>query len=70
MAPRPGNTNKTRSWWHWLLGVPFVATLWVPFYNSTEPSWEGIPFFYWYQFLWIIVAAAITAFVYLLTERT
>lgn len=69
MAPSSGNTNKTRSRWYWLLAVPFVATLWVPFYNSAEPAWEGIPFFYWYQFLWIIVGAAITAFVYLLTER-
>lgn len=69
MAPMSGNTNKTRSWWYWLLAVPFVATLWVPFYNSAEPAWEGIPFFYWYQFLWIIVSAAITALVYLRTER-
>jgi len=25
----------------------------------------GIPFFYWYQLLWVIVGAAIIGFVYL-----
>jgi len=24
----------------------------------------GIPFFYWYQFLWVILGAALTAIVY------
>ncbi len=26
--------------------------------------WEGIPFFYWYQLLWIILGALIIALVY------
>src|SRR5260370_34320790 len=25
------------SWWYLLLLIPFVAVLWVPFYNSAEP---------------------------------
>ena len=32
-----------------LLIVPFIALLWVPFYNRIEPQLFGIPFFYWYQ---------------------
>jgi hypothetical protein len=36
----------------------------VPFYNSVEPTWSGVPFFYWYQLLWIVLGAAILAFVY------
>ncbi len=40
-------------WPKLLLLVPFVALLWVPFYNSWEPSLFGFPFFYWYQFLWV-----------------
>lgn len=66
---KPGDTKKAGSWWYLLLLVPFVATLWVPFFNAAEPQWAGIPFFYWYQFLWIILGAAITAFVYFRTER-
>ncbi len=152
------------SWWYLLLLIPFVAVLWVPFYNSAEPhldfgrqrppanyprlttytvqnetgplkvglplfkpgvnyrrwvevwlddkllrpgrDWTlsspsgpletlprpitdaeitftsprtgevqivadrpGIPFFYWYQLLWVLIGAALTAFVYFMTER-
>lgn len=51
-----------------LLLVPFVGTLWVPFYNRVEPAVGGIPFFYWYQFLWIPLGAAITAYCYFSTR--
>jgi hypothetical protein len=52
------------AWARLLLLIPFVAILWVPFYNSVEPAWIGIPFFYWYQLLWIILGAVIIAIVY------
>jgi len=57
------------SWWHLLLILPFIGTLWVPWYNSAEPYWQGIPFFYWYQLLWVLIGAAVTALVYFATER-
>ncbi len=60
---------KNATWgWYLLLVVPFVATLWVPFYNRLEPSFAGFPFFYWYLFLWIGIGAVITAVVYLATR--
>ena len=55
--------------WHILLLVPFVGTLWVPFYNSAEPRLGGVPYFYWYQFLWIPIGAGITALVYFATRE-
>jgi hypothetical protein len=51
-------------WWYLLFLVQFVAVLWPPFYNSAEPSWIGVPYFYWYQMLWVIIAAIFTAIVY------
>jgi hypothetical protein len=46
---------KRRGWsWWYLLLVQFVVVLWPPFYNRDEPYWIGMPFFYWYQLLWII----------------
>jgi hypothetical protein len=42
-----------------LLLVPYVAMLWVPSYNRVEPEIAGIPFFYWYQLLWIVIGALI-----------
>jgi Protein of unknown function (DUF3311) len=50
--------------WYALLLVPFVATLWVPLYDRAEPSLGGVPFFYWYLFLWILLTAGLNAIVY------
>jgi hypothetical protein len=47
-----------------LLILPFIALCWPPFYNMTAPDFVGIPFFYWYQLLWIVITAIITAIVY------
>ena len=64
----PESARPTR-WWYLLLLVPFVAMLWVPFYASREPAWYGIPYFYWYQFLWILISAVLTAIVYFATRE-
>ncbi len=52
-------------WARLLLLLPFIGVLWVSLYNSVEPSLGGVPFFYWYQLLWVLVSAAIVGFVYL-----
>lgn len=57
------------SWWYLLFVVQFVAVLWPPFYNSVEPQWIGIPFFYWYQLLWVVISAVVTAVIYLMTAE-
>jgi peptidoglycan/LPS O-acetylase OafA/YrhL len=48
-----------------LLIIPFIGTLWVSSYASLQPELWGIPFFYWYQFLWIAIGALLTIVVYL-----
>jgi hypothetical protein len=53
-----------RRWWRLLFVIPFIAVLWVPSYNRLEPSLAGIPFFYWYQLLWILLGALIVAIIY------
>ena len=52
----------------WIL-VPFVALLWVPFYNRALPALGGIPFFYWYQILWVALTALVLLVVYLAEGR-
>jgi len=52
------------AWARLLLIIPFIAMLWVSFYNSIQPAWFGIPFFYWYQLLWIILGAVLVAVIY------
>ena len=56
------------SWWYLLFIIQYVAVLWPPFYNKAEPAFIGIPFFYWYQLLWVIISAILTAIVYFTTE--
>jgi hypothetical protein len=60
-----------RAWspWYLLLLIQFVPSLWVPFYNSVEPTFVGIPFFYWFQLALVLVSAGVTAIVYFATER-
>ena len=50
-----------------LLLVPMLV-LWVPLYNSIEPTLFGFPFFYWFQLAWIFVSMIITTVVYYGTE--
>lgn len=57
-------------WWYVLFVVQFVAVLWPPFYNRADPYWIGIPFFYWYQLLWVVIGGVCTAVVYLVTRHS
>ncbi len=52
------------SWWYLLFVVQFAVVLWPPFYNKLEPTLLGIPFFYWFQLLWVFASAVFTAIVY------
>ncbi len=56
--------RRKRSWLLILLIVPFIVLLYPPFYNVRQPEFIGIPFFYWFQLLWILITATITAIVY------
>jgi membrane protein implicated in regulation of membrane protease activity len=56
-------------WWYVLLLIPYVAILWVSYYAGATPQFAGIPFFYWYQFLWILISAVLTAIVYFATRE-
>jgi hypothetical protein len=48
----------------WLLALPFIGLLWVPFYNKELPEVLGFPFFYWYQFLWVPITSLLIWIVY------
>ena len=54
---------------HFFLIVPYVAILWVPSFDRVEPSIAGVPFFYWYQMLWIALGALVLLPIFLVEER-
>ncbi|MER5403216.1 DUF3311 domain-containing protein [Streptomyces sp. NPDC002769] len=49
--------------------APFVAMLWVGSYAKVDPTFIGIPFFYWYQMLWVLLSTALTVTAYQLWQR-
>jgi hypothetical protein len=64
--------GRGRAWspWYLLLLIQFVPSLWVPLYNSVEPTFLGMPFFYWFQLALVLLSAGVTAIVYFATEGT
>jgi Protein of unknown function (DUF3311) len=64
MAKHSIQSRSDSKLWNVLLLAPLVALLWVPFYNSIEPTLWGIPFFYWYQFVWVFLTSAIIIWVH------
>jgi Protein of unknown function (DUF3311) len=67
-TPRLEHARRARRW-YLLLVLPFIGLLWVPLYAKATPKLWGFPFFYWYQFAWVPVAALLTYFVYTRTRR-
>ena len=61
--------HKVNSGWYWLLILPYVGLLFPQFYARVDPTLWGFPFFYWYQFAWVILSALLTGVVYLRTGR-
>ena len=53
-----------RRWLPVVLLIPFIALLWVPFYNRADPVIAGFPFFYVWLFAWVVLAALLTWVVY------
>lgn len=51
------------------LVIPFAALLCVDSYAQTDPTFIGIPFFYWYQMLWVVISSVLTCLAYVLVRR-
>jgi hypothetical protein len=68
MANPPTNTpstpRKSLSTWLLLL-IPYLALCFPQIYARTSPVVLGFPFFYWYQFLWVILTSLILGIIYL-----
>ena len=54
--------------WNWLLVIPAIGLAFPAVYARATPTLFGFPFFYWYQFAWIVVSGIITAVVYFATR--
>jgi Protein of unknown function (DUF3311) len=52
-----------------LLLIAIVVPLFVPAYSLDEPRLGGMPFFYWYQMMWVPVTAALVGICYRLVSK-
>ncbi|MDX3095927.1 DUF3311 domain-containing protein [Streptomyces sp. ME01-24h] len=66
---RPPVVTPTRVIAGVCLVIPFVAMLWVGSYAKLTPQFIGIPFFYWYQMLWVFLSSGLTYVAYVLVRR-
>lgn len=71
MAEPPRSGRGSGVWWvvGVLLVIPIVMPLLVPLYAKEEPALGGVPFFFWYQFMWIPLAALLTTVSYRIVSR-
>jgi hypothetical protein len=47
-----------------LLLVTMVALLAVPTYSHLTPAIGGVPFFYWYTLMWLVINAILQVIAY------
>lgn len=65
-AERPSGLRVNA--WNLLLLVPLLMLI-TPWFNSDGPRLFGLPFFYWFQFLFVIVGVACVWIVYAMTRK-
>jgi hypothetical protein len=58
--------KKRRMTWPVLLmlALPYAALCFPALYVRSTPAFFGFPFFYWYQFAWVIVTSLLLLAVY------
>ena len=42
-----------------LILIPFFFLFDVPSYNVVNPEWGGVPFFWWYQMVWLFICGVL-----------
>ncbi len=57
-------TERARTRWKLLLLLPYLGLCFPFVYARATPWLWGLPFFYWYQFAWVLGASAIIGLVY------
>jgi len=67
MVPQPETSSKPvrrRSGWTLLLILPYLGLCFPKIYARSLPVRWGFPFFYWYQFAWVVITSILLAIVY------
>jgi hypothetical protein len=68
-TPHPVQKASASRGWLWLLILPYLGLCFPVLYARNGPALWGFPFFYWYQFAWVVLTSAILGLVYRRTSR-
>ena len=69
MAKKTARAGWLKHWPRFLFLIPVIVVVWVPLYNRLEPALGDIPFFYWFQLAFVLIAACIAMSVYVIETR-
>ena len=61
-------TRKSSRRWGLLLALPYLGLCFPQLYARVTPTLLGFPFFYWYQFVWVMLTSALLGVFYLQTK--
>jgi hypothetical protein len=67
--PQPNRRARRSRVWLLLLILPYLGLCFPALYARRTPTLGGFPFFYWYQFVWVVLTSAILGVVYRKTSR-
>lgn len=66
MKSDPGKTSRLKknpTLWIFL-ALPYLALCFPQIYSRQTPALFGFPFFYWYQFAWVVLTSILLGLVY------
>jgi uncharacterized membrane protein len=62
---QPTSAKKRTPAWVWLLlALPYLGLCFPQLYARATPALFGFPFFYWYQFAWVVLTSVLLYLVY------
>ena len=67
-AESPSSTNAStdrKTGWKLLLIFPYLGLCFPAIYARATPTLFGFPFFYWYQFAWVVMTSILLGLIYL-----
>jgi hypothetical protein len=67
--PDSPSRKKSGRGWNLLMVLPYLGLCFPRFYTRATPALWGFPFFYWYQFAWVLTTSALLTIVYLKISR-
>ncbi|AEU37035.1 DUF3311 domain-containing protein [Granulicella mallensis] len=62
--PTPQKAKRTAWWVVVLLALPYLGLCFPKLYARATPTLFGFPFFYWYQFAWVVLTSFLLYLVY------